>query len=207
MLNVHKRGRTYHLDLRTGIIRVRCSLGTKNQDAARRLAHRLEIALSEGGDSSVWPELKTLLPPATYVRLARFVGVRERQSLTWGDLQEAFVAHMEQRTKIGKLQDSTRNRYAATFREFDKYLAHRKIAALLDITRPVIESFKVWRIERIKKQKNSRGATGLVLDAAILHRLFAFALENEMIVKNPVRMEGGRARILSAEQSPSRLKT
>jgi integrase len=190
MLKVHKRGRAYHLDLRTGVIRVRCSLGTKNQDAARRLAHRLEIALSEGGDSSLWPELKILLPQSTYIRLARLVGVRERQSLTWGDLQEAFIAHMEQRTKIGKLQDSTRNRYGATLREFDKYLAHRKITELMDIKKPVIESFKVWRIERIKKQKNSRGATGLVLDTAILHRLFAFALENEMIVKNPVRMEG-----------------
>jgi integrase len=30
----------------------------------------------------------------------------------------------------------------------------------------------------------------LVLDVAILHRVFAFALDNEMITKNPVRMEG-----------------
>src|SRR5580704_3999317 len=34
------------------------------------------------------------------------------------------------------------------------------------------------------------GATSLALDLAILHRAFAFALENEMILKNPVRMEG-----------------
>lgn len=190
MLIVRKRGHAYHLDLRTGVIRLRCSLGTKNQDAARRLAHRLETALSEGSGSSLWPELKTLLPRSTYVRVARLVDVRERQSLTWGDLQEAFTAHMEQRAKIGKLQNSTRERYATTLREFDRYLAERRITELGDITKPVIEAFKVWRVERIKKQKNSRGATGLVLDAAILHRLFAFALENEMIAKNPVRMEG-----------------
>jgi integrase len=48
----------------------------------------------------------------------------------------------------------------------------------------------VWRVERIKKEKYARGATGLVLDAAILHRVFALAVESEMIVKNPVRMEG-----------------
>lgn len=66
----------------------------------------------------------------------------------------------------------------------------QKIHLLQDITKPLVETFKVWRTERIKKQKNSRGAKALVLDAAILHRVFVFALENEMIVKNPVRMEG-----------------
>jgi len=53
-----------------------------------------------------------------------------------------------------------------------------------------VERFKVWRVERINKKKHSRGATGLVLDAAILHRIFSFAVENEMVMKNPVRMEG-----------------
>ena len=31
---------------------------------------------------------------------------------------------------------------------------------------------------------------GLLLDVAILHRMFWYTVENEMIVKNPVRMEG-----------------
>lgn len=53
-----------------------------------------------------------------------------------------------------------------------------------------MERFKVWRVERINKKKHSRCATSLVLDAAILHRVFSFALESEMVVKNPVRMEG-----------------
>ena len=61
---------------------------------------------------------------------------------------------------------------------------------LQDISRPLVERFKVWRVERINKKKHSRGATGLALDAAILHRMFSFAVENEMVVKNPVRMEG-----------------
>lgn len=53
-----------------------------------------------------------------------------------------------------------------------------------------MERFKTWRVERINQKKHSRGATGLALDAAILHRMFAFGVENEMVVKNPVRMEG-----------------
>jgi integrase len=190
MLNVHKRGHAYHIDFRTGVIRVRCSLGTRNQDAACRLVHRLEIALAEGGDSLLWPELKKLLPDSTYLRFAQLVGVKEKQSLTWTDVQEAFKAHMEQRIKIGRFQTSTRDRYQVTVREFCRYLAERQITELNHITKPVVEAFKVWRIDRITKQKNSRGATGLILDTAILHRVFAFALESEMVEKNPVRMEG-----------------
>jgi integrase len=190
MLNVHKRGHAYHVDFRTGVLRVRCSLGTRNQDAACRLVHRLEIALSEGSDSVLWAELEKLLPESTYIRFAQLVDVKQRQSPTWSDLQEGFRNHMEQRIKIGKLQNSTKERYEVPILEFDKYLAERKITELKDITKPVVETFKVWRIGRIKKQKNSRGATGLILDAAILHRVFAFALENEMVEKNPVRMEG-----------------
>ena len=96
----------------------------------------------------------------------------------------------EQRVKLGKLAQSTSNRYDSTIREFGEFLAGEKITPLQDISKPVVERFKVWRVERIKKRKHSCGATGLVLDAAILHRVFSFAVENEMVLKNPVRMEG-----------------
>jgi integrase len=58
------------------------------------------------------------------------------------------------------------------------------------MTRPFVEEFKVWRVARIKARKESRGATGLILDVAILHRVFAFAEEREMIARNPVLFEG-----------------
>lgn len=45
-------------------------------------------------------------------------------------------------------------------------------------------------MQRINQKKHARGATGLVLDAAILHGVFSFAVESEMVQKNPVRMEG-----------------
>jgi integrase len=118
------------------------------------------------------------------------VDVKERQTVRWGDLQEAFRVHMEQRIKIGKLQTSTRDRYQVTIQEFCRYLTERRITEPKDITKPVVEAFKSWRIDRINSQKNSRGATGLILDVAILHRVFAFALETEMVEKNPVRIEG-----------------
>ena len=48
----------------------------------------------------------------------------------------------------------------------------------------------MWRVERIKRHNFSRGATSVVLDVAILHKVFAYALDVEMILKNPVKMEG-----------------
>jgi integrase len=92
--------------------------------------------------------------------------------------------------KVGKLAQSTSDRYEVTIRELDEFLAAEKITLLQAISRPLVERFKVWRVERISKKKHSRGATSLALDAAILHRMFSFAVENEMVVKNPVRMEG-----------------
>lgn len=190
MLSIRKRGRSFHADLVVGDTRVRGSLGTRNQDAARRLAHRLETALSEGSGSALWHELSTLLPRTTFVRFADYAGVKERQLPTWSALRESFEAYMGQQIKIDKLRESTAERYKLTLREFESFLAEQKISLLQDINKPLVESFKVWRVERIKKRKYSRGATGLALDAAILHRVFAFALENEMVLKNPVRMEG-----------------
>ena len=40
------------------------------------------------------------------------------------------------------------------------------------------------------EKKYSRNAGGLSLDVAILHGVFALAVENEMMIKNPVKMEG-----------------
>jgi integrase len=190
MLTIRKRGKNFHADLLFDDARVRGSLGTRNQDAARRLVHRLETALSEGPGSALWLELSTRLPRSTFVRFADLVGFKERQLPTWSALRAGFGTHMDQQTKKGKLRQSTVERYETTLREFDRFLTEQRISLLQDITKPLVEVFKVWRIERIKKRKQSRGATGLVLDAAILHRVFAFAFETEMITKNPVRLEG-----------------
>ena len=190
MLTIRKRGRSFHVDTLTGETRLRGSLGTRNHDAARRLANRLETALSEGAGSDLWSELRTLLPRATYVRFADHVGVKECQKPTWGILRRSFEHHMTQRIQIGKLRGSTAERYKYTLCEFEVFMAERKINLLRDINKPLVETFKTWRVDRIRKHKFARGGSGLILDVAILHRVFAFALDNEMMTKNPVRMEG-----------------
>ena len=89
-----------------------------------------------------------------------------------------------------KLSQNTVQRYNHTLKEFELFLTEHRVVLLRDIQKPLVESFKVWRIERINSSKHSRGASSLSLDAAILHRAFSFAIENEMLEKNPVRLEG-----------------
>jgi integrase len=70
------------------------------------------------------------------------------------------------------------------------FLEEQRVTLVQEMNRAFIESFKVWRIARIQKRKESRGGTGLVLDIAILHKVFEVALEDEMVSKNPVAFEG-----------------
>lgn len=190
MITEEKRGRKYYAYLYENGTRVRGSLGTRSRDVALRLIHKLETAIAEGQDSSLWSELQTLLPFRTYRSFSNYAGVKPKRLPTWEDLKTGFSVFREQRVKLGKLAQSTSDRYELTIREFGDFLAAENITLLQDISRPLVERFKVWRVERINKKKHSRGATGLVLDVAILHRVFSFAVENEMVLKNPVRMEG-----------------
>jgi hypothetical protein len=190
MLTIRKRRKTYHVDALMGGTRIRGSLGTRNDDAARRSAHKLETALAEGALSTLWPELEAILPSETYSRFATHSGVKPHQLPAWVKLAESFELYMEQRVKMRKLCQSTVERYQHVLREFGLFLGEQKISLLRDVTMPLVENFKVWRIERIKKRKHSRGATGVVLDAAILHRVFSFAVKRELIVRNPVQLEG-----------------
>jgi integrase len=190
MIAAEKRGRKYFAYFYGKSCRLRGSLGTRSRDVALRLIHTIEIALAEGQESSLWQELQALLPFRTYKNFSNYAGVKPKQLPTWEDLKAGFAVFRAQRVRLGKLAPSTSERYDCTIREFGEFLAAEKITLLQDISRPLVERFKVWRVERINKRKHSRGATGLVLDAAILHRVFSFAVENEMVLKNPVRMEG-----------------
>lgn len=190
MLTIRQRGKTYHVDMLGGSARLRGSLGTRNRDAANVLCRDLDVAITTGAHSNLWPKLKAVLPADTYQRFAALVGAKEQHVPTWVELKDAFTVFMQQRIAIGKLSQSTADRYQHTIDEFDIFLSEQKVSQLPDISKAQVEKFKVWRTERINKRKFSRRATSLVLDAAIMHRVFSFAVENDMIVKNPVRMEG-----------------
>ena len=193
MLTIRKRGRVFWSD---GIVRgsrIRKPLGTRNHDAALKVVARIERALAEGTDSSLWADLKQFLPEPTFRAFADVVGYKEpvvKPEPTWADLSATFENELRRRIALDKLAESTAHRYRHTVREFKTFLEERKIVLLRDITKPLVESFKVWRAGRIKSRNFSRGGTSLALDAAILHRVFAIGVEYEILEKNPVRMEG-----------------
>jgi hypothetical protein len=79
MMTVKKRGKVYRAEGFIGGKRLRLSLGTRDGDSARRLLNRIERAISEGAESTLWPELRDVLPPNTFPILAALVGWRERE--------------------------------------------------------------------------------------------------------------------------------
>jgi len=193
MLGLRKRGRVYWLEGRIGTRRIQTTLGTKNYDAAVLAKNRIERALAEGTISAEWPRLRDLVPKTVFSKLALIVGYSEQPQVrphTWADLNAAFTAEAERRIALGKLRDSTWIRYQHTLSEFTEFLSNRALSELAQLSRVVVDSFKTWRVARIKQRRNSREARSLALDAAILHRVFSHAIELEMIVRNPVRLEG-----------------
>ncbi|HEY2120929.1 MAG TPA: phage integrase SAM-like domain-containing protein [Candidatus Acidoferrum sp.] len=192
-LKVQSRGKRYRAIGTIAGQFLRLSLATSNHNAASTAVNRIERAMAVGSGSSLWPELKRSLPPNTFDVLAKIANYREAPSEKiplWKDLIDVFTLEMQNRIALDKLRDSTWERYQQTIKAFEAFLKDQRTFELRLMTRPFIESFKVWRRAKILERNFARGATSLCLDAAILHRVFSAAVENEMIVKNPVKMEG-----------------
>lgn len=200
---VKKRGKVYRLEGRAGERsrrgtgereRIRLSLGTANGEAAQLRHSRIERALAEGPASVLWDELRGVLPADTFDKLAAISGRRSEPAPvtrhTWEELSKAFAGWMSQRVALDKLRATTRARYLQTSASFGQFLKTRGIAELDQITKPLIEDFKQWRLAGVLEKKNSRGGRGVVLDTAVLHRLFGYAVECELVAKNPVRLDG-----------------
>jgi integrase len=176
---------------------LRLPLGTSNKDAASTAVNRVERALAQGETSLLWPELKSILPLRTFAAFARIANYHEPelaasapQVATWQDLESAFSTKMHQQILLGKMTESTRQRYKQTMRAFKLFLDETGVNDLPSMNRPFIEKFKVWRLAKILKKKFARGGRGLALDVAILHRVFSVAVECELLAKNPVGFEG-----------------
>jgi len=169
-LRVRKRGGIYRLEGRAGDRgrrgsgkreRVRISLGTANYEAAMSWQSAIEKALAEGPASSRWRELRRVLVPEAFEKLAAIAGhipTEESQELkhSWSDLSTKFSAWMSQRIAMGKLRESTRERYLQTSAAFEQFLASRGLVNLADINRAIVEDCKVWRLKRVLAKKHSR---------------------------------------------------
>lgn len=193
ILEIKKRGTKYRISGYFQGKRIRASLGTANVGNADVWKEKIKRAVESGPDCLLWPELKRLLPPQTFRALAELVGYEEKTPAivpTWADLVAAINARNQQRIQLGKLAPSTKARYDQTLTSFTSFLGDVSVSELRLITRPLMENYKVWRIAKIREKKFSRGGTVVSLDVAILHRTFQFAVESEMVEKNPLRLEG-----------------
>ncbi len=193
MLSVRKRGRVYRLEGQQGGGRIRFSLATADRDAALSRANKIERALSQGRESKLWDELRPLLRLTAFKKLAGMVGyseVSQAERPTWDNLRRKFNGYAEERIARNKLRRSTMTRYQVAINEFSAFLAERGIEKLSEVTRGVVEDFKPWRLRRILAKCNGRNGSGLDLDLAALHRVFSFGLKMELVLKNPVEMEG-----------------
>lgn len=193
MLTPRKIGKWYQIEGRIAGERIRLTLRTASRERAQSTITEIERAVSEGSDSPLWPRLRAILPEKTFERLAAIGGYAERPpvlSTSWTELVGLFEADCVRRIALGKFAGSTLERYKFEMREFSEFLKSRGIDSLNRIDRPLVEQFKVWRMERIRKRSKFDEGKSLPLCAAILHRVFSFGVEDEMLMKNPVRLEG-----------------
>jgi integrase len=195
MLSARNRGKTYRVEGVCNKRYVRLALGTRDRSAAIRCVSQIELALVEGKNSPRWSELEKYLPAATFQFFANVTGwqrVVEAPAPTWAELYRDFSTRFERQVLQGERSSATWTRYRSTCESFAAFLLDRQISKLGDITRRVIEDFKVWKLAQIRSKKFARQGQGLRLDIAILHGVFAFAMDMEdlNVIKNPVLMEG-----------------
>jgi integrase len=197
MLSPKKRGATWRVE---GMIHkryVRLSLKTRDASAAKKTVSEIELALIDGKDSKRWLDLRRILPDVTFQIFAKVIGWEEKPepaeapAPTWADLVREFSAQFQRKILQGDRSEATWRRYELTCDTFTEFLKQRGVSRLQDISRRLIEDFKAHRLEAILKRKFSRGGSGLHLDVAILHGVFAFAIDVELLTgrNNPVKFE------------------
>lgn len=197
MLSAKKRGMTWRVEGVLDKKYVRLSLKTRDASAAKKTVSEIELALIDGRESKRWAQLRRILPETTFQFFANNVGWEEKPQIieapapTWADLVREFSANFQRKILQGDRSEATLHRYELTCGTFTQFLTERGISRLQDISRRVVEEFKAHRLEAILKRKHSRGGSGLHLDVAILHGVFAFAIDVELLTgkNNPVKFE------------------
>jgi len=192
MLTKRKRGKTYHADLLVGRIhKVRGPLGTRNEDAANALIRRIDLALAQGPSSDLWGDLYRVLPAATYLRFAKHAGVKEKPLTTWIELRERFEGDLEDRLTINDISESSVLNYQRILDLFDRFLNSRDkpVPLIREIDKDVAREFKYHRIRAIQAKRGPTAGAGYRSEVAVLHRVFAFAVEKSMTKENPFQYE------------------
>jgi integrase len=106
-------------------------------------------------------------------------------------LREKFEEDLQKRLAIHHVAPSSAVNFRRVIRDFDLFLSTREepISMLRDIDPSMVREFRYWRVENIQKKKGPDGGGGVYTELGHLHRVFAFAMEEQMIAKNPVEYE------------------
>lgn len=87
---------------------VRHALGTEDKHAAQRIVEKIDSAYVSGPDSLLWPELKRILPRATFKFFADRIRYQDTEAQapsraiakpTWADLRQMFEMDMARRVE------------------------------------------------------------------------------------------------------------
>ena len=182
-MSITKRGSTYHFDSVIAGTRHRCSLGTSDAKAASRLENRIAFAIADGPRSPTWAELKTALPPSSFERLTE--GVLPDDPLKLTELEQKFLDHLDRRRKLEQISNSARKNYDRTTKLFFDWTLQAGLKTVVDISPEVVETYLLQRKETITSKGGS--GRGIATDIVVLSALFAFAIEEEYITKNPLK--------------------
>jgi len=195
MLNLRKRHRIYHMDWTIGAERLRGTLHTKSRSFAKTIRRRLENAAEKGPESQLWFELRCVLPRKTFNSIAKHFGVKDKYTKKCADFLQLYLSHRQSEHKTGDLAKFTLESYTRTVKVFGNFLIEMNIERLKDVDSGTIKEFEKWRRERIRLiRRNTAVESTLQLELNHLHHVFQFALEEELIEKNPVRfkrLQGG----------------
>jgi hypothetical protein len=167
--------------------------------AAQRLVEKIDSAYVSGPDSPLWPELKRILPRATFKFFADRIRYQDIEAQapsraiakpTWADLRLIFEADMARRVeryRQGELKDILAPRTEKHYKEimdcFEEFLQNEN-TLLTDIRPDVVEKY---RAERRKKLASNGGSVPGHI--AVLHIVFRFAVDREIMPKNPINLK------------------
>jgi len=179
---------------------IRLSLGTEEKNAAIRRVKKLETACAEGPASTLWLELEESLPLKTFKFFADRIGYVRSTPIraarpTWANLRDAFDLEMDRLIENKRrgstkqtLSEGSRKRYRQVMNRFSVFLGDGN-TLLSTINKSTIEMFKVARQKAIGELKQSRGGSSIALEIAILHRVFKFAVEKQLMAQKPIDLK------------------
>jgi integrase len=186
MTPIRKRGNVYHFSATKGGHRLRCSLGVSDPGAAKRLANRVEFALSDGPKSVVWSELRPALPAESFKTLTDGLSVAGASPRP-KEFEKLFNSDLSKRSQLGQITRSTARLYERVGDSFFRWLESQGIGKMDGIFESDVRDYLLFRRKQILARNPEGGARGLETESKILQAMFSFAVQSGAIPASPLK--------------------